>query len=80
MYEICTLLSNFGQKCMVEKYLISYRLNGFFSQFLCRRRTIYGAKLLDITYNDRPKLLYYTINIGGRNMVENGRKLVENRR
>ena len=34
--------------------------------FLCRRHTLYGAKIVDITYDDRPKLLYYTINLGGR--------------
>ena len=42
--------------------------------------TLYGAKIVDITYDDRPKLLYYTINLGGKNTVDNGRKSVENRR
>ena len=36
-------------------------------------------KIVDITYNDRPKLFYYTINLGGQNMVEKGQKFVENR-
>ena len=35
--------------------------------------TIYGAKIVDIMYNDRPKLIYYTINLGGQNTVENER-------
>ena len=39
---------------------------------LCRRHTLYGAKIVDITYDDKPKLLYYTINLGGQNTVENG--------
>ena len=40
----------------------------------------YGAKIVDITYDDIPKLLYCTINLWGWNTVENGQKLVENRR
>ena len=40
---------------------------------LCRRHNQYGEKIVDITYDDRPKLLYYTIIIGGQNMVENGK-------
>ena len=28
---------------------------------LCRRHTLYGAKIVDITYDDRPKILCYTI-------------------
>ena len=37
-------------------------------------------KFVDITYDDIPKLLYYTFNLGGRNMVENGRKLAEKKK
>ena len=42
--------------------------------------TLYGTKKLDITYDDRPKLIYYTINMGGQNTFENGKKSVENGR
>ena len=42
--------------------------------------TLYGAKIVDITYDDRPKLIYYTITLGRQNTVENGQKLVENGR
>ena len=49
------------------------------TSLLCRRHTTYGAKNVDITYNDRLKLLYYTINLGGQNTVENGQELVVNR-
>ena len=48
--------------------------------FLCRRHIVFGAKIVDIMYDDRPKILYFTIKIGGINMVDNGLKLVENRR
>ena len=48
--------------------------------FLCRRHTLYSAKIVDITYDDRPKLLYWTINLGGQNIVKKGRNLVKNRR
>ena len=34
------------------------------SLLLFRRHTLYGAKIVYVTYDDRPKLLYYTINLG----------------
>ena len=37
-----------------------------------RRHTLYGEKIVYVMYDDRPKLLYYTINLGWRNTVKNG--------
>ena len=56
-----------------------YNSKKLWCELSCRRHSLYGVKVVDITYNDRTKLLYYTINIGGKNTVENGKKLVENR-
>ena len=36
------------------------------------------CKIVDMTYDDRPKLIHYTINLGGRNTAENEQKSVKN--
>ena len=41
------------------------------TSFLCRRHTLYGAKIVDITYDYRLKLVFYTINLGGQNTAVN---------
>ena len=64
------------------KYYNTYLYNSkkLWCELSCRRHSVYGVKVVDITYNDRTKLLYYTINIGGRNTTERGRKSADNRR
>ena len=72
------LIENNPDLCDIIMLFKMLYLSFFF--LLCRRHTLYGGKIVYITYDDRPKLLYYTINLGGQNTVDNGRKSVENRR
>ena len=57
------LIENNPDLCDIIMLFKMLYLSFFF--LLCRRHTLYGEKIVDITYDDRPKLFYCTITSEG---------------